>query len=235
MNYLILNYKTYEESTGGNAERLTEVVSQVQQMYRNVQIIVCPQATDLYRLKQRFPEQILWAQHADPLYPGKNTGWITPSAAVAAGASGVLINHSEHDLIDEMIAHSLEAARAEHLETCLLLPDPGSLDEIAKAHADAIPESRFSPPAFAAYEPPELVGGDYSVMDHPESHSKAKAALGAFMRYQSIPIVGAGVKDASDIRQAIEMGYRGVILASGFVKSDNPQKFLEQLLSAYPH
>jgi triosephosphate isomerase len=233
MNYLILNYKTYAESTGKNSERLTEIVWQVQQQNPSVQIIVCPQATDLYRLKLRFPEQILWAQHVDPIPPGKNTGWISPTSVGQAGASGTLINHSEHDLLNEMAAHTLEAAHEVHLESCLLLPDPGSLSEIARIYG-RVGDTEFIPPTFSAYEPPELVGGDYSVMDDPGSYAKAQAALKAFSSYQTIPIVGAGVKDASDIRKAIELGYRGVILASGFVKSDDPQQFLEQLLSAYP-
>jgi triosephosphate isomerase len=235
MYYLVINYKTYPQSTGAHSEHLTSIVDNVQRHSDKVQIIICPQATDIYRLKLKFPHIHMWAQHADPLPANRNTGWITPHALKSAGASGALVNHSEHEIIDEMAAYTINALWQEKMHSCLLFPHASLISEIKKAHAKTGIETPFQAPTFAAYEPPELVGGEYSALDDSENFHKSQTAVHALKEFNTIPLLGAGVRDGSDISNSIKIGFAGVIVASGFDKSEHPQKFLEDMVGAFPH
>ncbi len=231
--YLILNFKTYEQATGKEALELADIVHDAQKNTQ-VQIVICPQATDIFRIKQTFPEIILWSQHTDPLEPGRNSGWITPLAVKDSGGSGTLLNHSEHGIIDEMIVHSLIQFHEDKLQTCLCIPNPLTIENIKRAHKTEQMEGELFAPSFVAYEPPELIGGDYSALDSHYHIKETEEALKTIQAFNSIPLLGAGIKDSKDITNAIKMGYEGALIASGFVKSDNPAKFLDDVLGAFP-
>ena len=42
-------------------------------------------------------------------------------------------------------------------------------------------------------------------------------------------LAGAGIKSRDDVEKAKELGCAGILVASGVVKSENPQKSLEDL------
>jgi len=44
-------------------------------------------------------------------------------------------------------------------------------------------------------------------------------------------LCGAGVKTGKDVKRALELGAVGVLLASGVVKSKDPKKALQDLVS----
>jgi len=44
-------------------------------------------------------------------------------------------------------------------------------------------------------------------------------------------LCGAGVKTGEDVKKALELGTEGVLLASGVVKAENPEKVLRDLIS----
>jgi triosephosphate isomerase len=47
-----------------------------------------------------------------------------------------------------------------------------------------------------------------------------------------VPVLcGAGVKTGKDVRRALELGAKGVLLASGVVKAKDPRKALQDLVS----
>lgn len=231
--YLILNFKTYPQSTGKESVQFARIVANAQQQ-TDVQIIICPQLTDLYRIKQELPGVMCWAQHVDPLPAGRNTGWITPLAIKDAGASGALVNHSEHSLLDEMVVHTLDAMGEEKLQTCVCIPNERTIKGIQNAYRKMESETELRIPNFIAYEPPELIGGDFSAVDSEEYARPTQEALGAIKAFGSIPLLGAGIKNPDDITQAVEMGYEGVLIASGFIKSGDPAHFLQRVLDAFP-
>src|SRR5690554_3315905 len=61
----------------------------------DVRIILTPQPSDLYLLAKETKNLLLFAQHIDPIEPGRGNGWILPEAVKAAGAVGVILNHAE--------------------------------------------------------------------------------------------------------------------------------------------
>ncbi len=70
------------------------------------------------------------------------------------------------------------------------------------------------------------IGGEKSVSTaKPEIIPKAvKACSGVNV------LVGAGIKDANDLKVALVHGAKGVLLASHFVLSKDPEKFLMELV-----
>jgi triosephosphate isomerase len=82
-------------------------------------------------------------------------------------------------------------------------------------------------PDLIAVEPPELIGGDISVSSaQPEIIENAAKLIGSDRL-----LVGAGVKNGEDVRIAIELGAKGVLLASGVTKAADPKAVLLDLVS----
>ena len=94
---IIVNFKTYSESTGQKAVTLAKQAEKVSKE-TGAQIVVAPQFADICSVAEAI-EIPVFAQHIDPIKPGSHTGWTLPEAIKSAGAVGTLINHSEHRLI----------------------------------------------------------------------------------------------------------------------------------------
>ncbi|PJA56042.1 triose-phosphate isomerase, partial [Candidatus Roizmanbacteria bacterium CG_4_9_14_3_um_filter_33_18] len=106
---IILSLKTYKESTGEVAIKLLSCVKKISEE-TGVKIVPAVQPTDIYRVKKELGIEV-WAQHMDPIEPGKNMGWLSPYALKEAGATGVVINHSEHKMSDDMVKKTLDKAK----------------------------------------------------------------------------------------------------------------------------
>ena len=90
---VILNYKTYLESSGANALDLAHDLESAASE-SGIKMVAVPQAADIYRINQETSLPI-FAQHIDPIAPGGHTGSNLIDTLIEAGISGSLINHSE--------------------------------------------------------------------------------------------------------------------------------------------
>lgn len=204
---IFLNFKTYPETSSDNTLKLCRLI-------KDKRVIPCLQAVDIYKVKQALPELEIWAQHADPFSPGKFTGYQLPASLKAAGASGVLLNHSEHQLNFDEIAAALNYCREAGLKIMVIT------DTI-----DLIKSVSVLKPDFIGFEDPKLIGGPVAMIDaHFDLVKQAAAAT-------SIPlIVGGGIRQTSHVTQSLSAGGAGVLVASEFAKSADPQKTLQELL-----
>jgi triosephosphate isomerase len=217
---VIVNFKTYREVEGYRSLSIARFCQDVSKE-TGVCIAVCPPMVELSAVASSVSIPVL-AQHTDPVKPGSHTGWTTPEAVKAAGGSGTLLNHSEHRMMLSDISTSVRLCRSAGLQTVVCA------DSAETAGACA-----FWRPEFIAVEPPELIGGDVSVTSvKPEV---VESAVRAVHRVdENIPVLcGAGVKAGEDANRAIELGARGVLLASGVVKSDDVKKALQDLVSFF--
>jgi triosephosphate isomerase (TIM) len=212
---IIVNFKTYEGATGERALLLARIHEKV--VYdTGVSIAIAVQPTDISLLASEVKIPV-FAQHVDPIVYGASTGFILPEAAAAAGAYGTLLNHAEHQIADDVLEKSVEAAKRAGLYTVLCANTPEKGAEIAKFEPDLI-----------AVEPPELIGGDISVSTaSPEIITKSVELIGP-----DKVLVGAGVKTGEDVKIAVELGAKGVLLASGITKASDPEKVLRELVSS---
>src|SRR5258706_15187740 len=91
---ILLNFKTYPESTGENAVFLADYLREIRELY-GVEVVACPQSVDIRNVQQVLPDAT-WAQEVDPFDRGRATGYLLPEVVKEAGAAGVLLNHCEH-------------------------------------------------------------------------------------------------------------------------------------------
>ena len=216
---IVVNFKTYAEASGKGALGLARVCEDVSRE-TGASIVVCPPSFQLAQVAAavRIP---VFAQHVDAVGAGSFTGHLPPPLALAVGAAGTLLNHSEH-----------KVRRADAVKTVRACKDLG-LEVIACANdlreAAAMAKLR---PEFVAVEPPELIGGDVSVTSaKPEVVRRAVQAVQAASAEVRV-LCGAGVKNARDVRKALELGASGVLLASGVVLAKDPARALRDLASA---
>lgn len=206
---IIVNFKAYSEASGENAVEIAEACQRAAEE-TGERLVIAPQPQDLLRLEGSVET---FAQHVDPVDPGSHTGHLLASGIKEAGASGTLLNHSEKRLEDETIRRSIEKARENGLTTVVCAQDPGECEKYSRMEPD-----------FIAYEPPELIGGDVSVSEaHPELIGKA-------VERSRVPaLTGAGIHSRADVEKSIELGTRGVLVASGIVKSGDPYSAVKEM------
>lgn len=205
---IVVNFKTYSEASGRKAIEIAEVCKKAASE-TGEKVIVTPQPQDLVRIEdiEKF------SQHVDPVEPGSHTGHILPENLEDANASGTLINHSERRIETEKIEKAIERCKKLGLTTIVCAQSPKECGELSELEPD-----------FIAYEPPELIGGDRSV-------SEAKPGLieEAVKRSEVDLLTGAGIHSAKDVEKSIELGCKGVLVASGVVKDENPYKAVKEL------
>jgi len=218
MAIIVLNFKTYRESTGIEALRLAEICEDISREY-SVQMVVVPQVADIHAISSAVNIPV-YAQHVDGVGFGGFTGHVTAASLKAAGAAGSLINHSERRLKLAEIEASITACRSFGLKTIVCT------NNVATTRSAAALE-----PDFVAVEPPELIGSGIPVSKaNPEVIRGSVAAVKDIAPKVAV-LCGAGITHGEDLRSAIELGSEGVLLASGIIKAADPRRALEDLVS----
>ena len=215
---IVLNMKTYSESTGKNALDIAKIMDKVSEE-SGINMAISVQSTDIKECSTNINIPV-FAEHIDPIKPGSHTGWTLPEAIKEAGAVGSLINHSEHRL--NLADIDLCISRAKELNLDQIVCSNNILTSKAIAALS---------PNFLAVEPPELIGGDISV-----TTANPKIVSGSVEAVKDIDnnvkvLCGAGVKNGIDVSRAIELGSVGVLLASGIIKAKNKEMVIRDLIS----
>ncbi len=216
---IVLNLKTYQASIE-KALLFTDTVSEVV-ADTGVRIIICPPAIYLREAAERFSD--VFAQHVDPEEPGAHTGSLSAAMLKAANVKGSLVNHSEKKLPSAaVIKATIESLHVQGLESLVCAATTKEAVSIAN-----------NSPAFIAVEPPELIGSGVSVSTaNPEIVINSVKAVKE-VNHKITVLCGAGVSNKEDIRKALELGAEGVLLASAFVKAEDPKVFLSDLASVF--
>ncbi|PIN70342.1 triose-phosphate isomerase [Candidatus Woesearchaeota archaeon CG11_big_fil_rev_8_21_14_0_20_43_8] len=229
---VMINLKTYKQGTGKEGLALVKTIAKVAKDY-DVEMVVCSQMADICRHSQICACESkeggctafdslgieIYSQTIEPIKFGSNTGHELPETIKEAGAVGTLLNHSEH------------RERIDHIESCISRAREVGLKIVVCANTAHIAEAiaAFSPD-FVAVEPPELIGGDVSVSKaKPELITDTVDKVNLVNKNVGV-LVGAGIKNAEDLRIALKLGARGVLLASGVVCSADPEGSLRGLL-----
>jgi triosephosphate isomerase len=213
---IIVNFKTYPSSTGPEAVHVAKICEKVAyETGTDIRVAVC--APDIYPVSKVVGIPV-YAEHIDPYPPGRATGSVLPEVVRTAGATGTLLNHSEHQIPMNQLEESIKRASRASLVTVVCADTPARARKIAEMRPD-----------FIAVEPPELIGGDVSV-------SKAKPEV-ITMSVKEVKekhgirlLVGAGIKTREDVIKALELGADGILIASGVDLAEDHEKALKGLL-----
>ncbi|MBE6494170.1 MAG: triose-phosphate isomerase [Methanosphaera stadtmanae] len=215
---IILNYKTYVESTGKNAVQLSKYVQEASEE-SGINMAIAPQAVDLYPIINEVDIPV-YSQHMDAITPGSHTGSTLPEAVMETGVTGTLINHSEQRLtladIDSVVTKTKEL----NLKSVLCTNNVKTSAAVAVFNPDYI-----------AIEPPELIGSGIPVSKaNPEIVENTVEEIHKINKDISV-LCGAGISTGEDMKAALELGTEGVLLASGIIKADDQKQALLDLVS----
>jgi triosephosphate isomerase len=215
---VILNFKTYLESTGKNALKLAKA-SEIVAEETGVNMVVAPQSPDVYPLSQEVKIPI-FAQHVDAVDAGGHTGSMLIECVKEAGAVGSLLNHSEQRMkladIDFVVKKTSEQKM---------------VSVICTNNIETSASAATLKPDFVAIEPPELIGSGI-----PVSQAEPEIVEGTVDIIHGINpdigvLCGAGISTGDDMRAALDLGAEGVLLASGIILAEDPKEALLNLVS----
>lgn len=215
---MILNYKTYLESSGMKALELAHDLESAANE-SGITMVAVPQAADIYRISQEASIPI-FAQHIDPIDAGGHTGSSLINTLIEAGASGSLINHSEQRMKLADIDEVIRLCKDNDIESCVCTNNISTSKAIAALEPTAV-----------AVEPPELIGTGIPVSQaQPEVVEDSVKEVKAINKKVKV-LCGAGITTGDDMKAAMDLGADGVLLASGIIKAESPKDALLDLVS----
>jgi triosephosphate isomerase len=87
-------------------------------------------------------------------------------------------------------------------------------------------------PDYIAIEPPELIGSGKAVSkEKPELITKSADAVNSAKNKTKL-LCGAGIVSGQDVTKALELGSKGILVASGIIKAKNWTKVIEEFSKA---
>jgi triosephosphate isomerase len=216
---VLVNFKTYLESTGKKALELAKTAEKVS-TETNICVGVAVQPVDIATIAQTVSIPV-FAQHIDPINYGSFTGHVLPESVKEAGAVGTLINHSEKRLkladVDAIITRTRELG---------LVSVVCSNNSVVSAAAAALQ------PSMIAVEPPELIGTGIPVSKAKPEVVSGTVELVKRVNPKVVVLCGAGITTGEDVAAALRLGTEGVLVASGIVKAKDPYMVLRQFAEA---
>ena len=215
---VILNFKTYMESTGKNALKLA-MASEMVAEETCVNMVIAPQSSDIYSLSKEV-EIPVFAQHVDAVDAGGHTGSTLIECVKEAGATGCLVNHSEQRMkladIDVVVKKAAEKDMVSVLCTNNI--------ETSVAASTLKPD-------FVAIEPPELIGSGIPVSKAEPEIVEGTVDIIHQINPKISVLCGAGISTGEDMKAAMDLGAEGVLLASGIIMAKDPKEALLNLVS----
>lgn len=202
---LIINFKNYDEVSGEKAVKLARAAQAVAKKLK-VEIVLAPPQPALAMVAKSVKMPVI-CQHVDSEKVGSSTGYFLPEIAKSYGAVGSLVNHSEHRIEMKQISSLVERLRKLGMTSIVCAREPWEVMEISVFQPD-----------FIAIEPPELIGSGRAVSkENPAIITKSIEAAGS----RSKVICGAGITGKGDVAKAMELGSRGILVASGIIKASS--------------
>lgn len=195
--------------------KLAKVIDKTAMKY-DADVIVTPQYTDISLLANNTERIFVFAQHMDPLYPGRGLGSVLPEAVKAAGAVGVMLNHSEKPLSSEVLEQTIKRADEVGLGTIVCADTVEDVKNIAKMAPNII-----------VAEPTELIGtGTTSDSSYVTETIKTVEAINPDI----MVLQGAGISNGQDVYNTIKLGAQATGTTSGIMKSDRPYEMVEEMI-----
>ncbi len=197
--------------------KLAKHVDKIAYKY-DLDIIVTPQYADIRLLAENTENLHIYAQHIDPLVPGRGLGSVLAESVKEAGAVGVMLNHAEKHLDLETIKATIARADDAGLATIVCAD---SVEEVAAI-------AKMGPNLIVA-EPTELIGTGVAsdmgyVVDTIEAVRKINPDI--------MVLQGAGISGADDVANVIRAGAQATGCTSGIIKADDPEAAAEEMLWA---
>ncbi len=206
---ILVNFKNFLECSGALSFQLAKKL-QKSADDTGLQIAISVQSFLLSEMV-KYTDLKIMSQHLDAKSEGSTTGSLIPEVLNSVGGWGSLLNHSEKRIPLEDVEKIVNRMNELGLVSIVCVEN---VEEVGIV-------SKFKP-NFIAIEPPELIGGDISVSTaKPELITESVLAAG-----EVSVLVGAGIKNGDDLKIALALGAKGVLVASGVCKAKDPYEVM---------
>jgi len=210
----VINCKNYEEISGDKITKFVKIAEKVSKKF-NVKIAISP-PQHLIGLVANSSIPIL-AQHVDDSKVGSTTGFVIPELLKKSKVKGSLINHNEHRISSKEIQKLILKLKELKMTSIVCVKDVAEAKKYAKLNPDYI-----------AIEPPELIGSGKAVSkEKPELITKAAQAVKSAKNNTKL-LCGAGIVSGEDVAKAIELGSKGILVASGIIKAKDCNSIMSE-------
>ena len=214
----VINCKNYEEISGDKIIKFIKIAEQVSKKYK-IKIAISP-PQHLIGLVANSSIPII-AQHIDDSKIGSTTGFIIPELLKKSKVKGSLINHSEHRISNKEIEKLVLKLEELNMISIVCVKDIAEVKKYVKLN-----------PNFIAIEPPELIGSGKAISkEKPDLIVKAADIVNNSKNKTKL-LCGAGIVSGEDVAKAIELGSKGILVASGIVKSKDWNKIISEFAKA---
>jgi triosephosphate isomerase len=214
----VINCKNYEEISGDKIIKFIKIAEKVSKKYK-VKIAIAP-PQHLIALVSNSSILVL-AQHIDDSKIGSTTGFVIPELLKKSKVSGSLINHSEHRISSKEIVKLVSKLKKLKMISVLCVKNVAEARKYAKLN-----------PNYIAIEPPELIGSGKAVSkEKPGLIIKAAEAVKSAKNNTKL-LCGAGIVSGEDVTKAVELGSKGILVASGIIKAKNWNKIISEFAKA---
>ena len=113
-NLVLVNFKSYKEGSFDRALKLAKICDDLSKKFQK-EIMIAVEAADIFNISRHVKIKVL-AQHIDPVYANRSTGFIEATDIKKNGAYGTILNHSEHKLKYNDLKKSVGLARKAKLK-----------------------------------------------------------------------------------------------------------------------
>ena len=214
----IINCKNYEEISGDKIKKFVKIAEQVSKKYK-VKIAISP-PQHLIGLVANSSIPIL-AQHIDDSKIGSTTGYIIPELLKKSKVKGSLINHSEHRISSKEIEKLVLKLKELKMISIVCVKDVAEVKKYLKINPD-----------FIAIEPPELIGSGKAISTEKPDLIQKAASIVNDSKNKTKLLCGAGIVSGEDVAKSIELGSKGILVASGIIKAKNWNKIISEFAKA---
>lgn len=206
---IFINFKSYGN---GDSSQIVWLVKTVGECKQETGVQIIP-VVRIENAKESIGSSNIeiWVQHTD-----------SPETAHTTGIKGTFLNHSDNKIGSPNTLSDL-------IDKC---KDIGLKNMVFSASLEELKKVIGLKPDFVAYEPPELIASPTAsvVRAKPEIISEAVEIA----KTAGIPlIVGAGVKDAADVKKSLELGAVGVAVSSAVVLAQDPKQVVLDLARGF--
>ncbi|MBI1663020.1 MAG: triose-phosphate isomerase [Nitrosopumilus sp.] len=214
----VINCKNYEEISGDKIIKFVKTAEKISKKFK-IKIAICPpQHLIGVVATSSIP---IFAQHVDNSKVGSTTGFVIPELLKKSKVNGSLINHSEHRITSKEIQKLVLKLKDLKMTSIVCVKDVAEAKKYAKLNPDYI-----------AIEPPELIGSGKAVStERPELITEATIAVKSAQNNTKL-LCGAGIVSGKDVLKAVELGSKGILVASGIIKAKNWDKIISEFAKA---
>ena len=182
----------------------------------DVDVLFVAPYTEIRRVRENTDRLIILAPYMDAIRPGRGIADVLPDALKAAGAQGVVLNHSERPMTLNAIRKTIDRANELDLLTFVCADTIAEAQALAQLHPDIL-----NP------EPTELIGsGSVSDMGYVKDVIHAVKSIDRSILVEQ----AAGITTAQQVYDFIMAGSEAAGSSSGILTSANPHALLNEMV-----